>query len=168
MVLNSWKGATAMNDVNERIKILRSEILGLTMESFAERLGVTRSAISNIESGRRNVSEQVFRAIIREFGVREDWLRNGEGEALHSSESKEIDELVKRYDLSELDRIILNKWMALSVSQRRVLDDFVLDVFSEYSGDVSVEVVSADTASNQERLEAYEEYLTQKKKAEGE
>jgi hypothetical protein len=58
--------------------------------------------------------------------------------------------------------------MALSVSQRRVLDDFVLDVFSEYSGDVSVEVVSADTASDQERLEAYEEYLTQKKKAEGE
>lgn len=119
--------------MNERIKKLRSEILGLTMEEFGERVGVTRSAISNIESGRRNVSEQIIKAICREFAVREDWIRNGNGEPLLTSKYSEIDSLVKNYGLSELDRIILNKWMALSFDQRAVLDDFILSVFSDYS-----------------------------------
>lgn len=119
--------------MNERIKKLRIEILGITMEEFGDRVGVTRSAISNIESGRRNVSEQIIKAICREFAVREDWIRNGSGEPLLTSEYSEIDSLVRTHGLSELDRIILNKWMALSSSQRQVLDDFILDIFADYS-----------------------------------
>lgn len=158
--------------MNERIKKLRTEYLRLTMEAFAERLGVTRSAISNIESGRRNVSEQIVRAICREFAVREEWLRDGNGEPILSSQCAELNALVARYELSELDRIILNKWMSLSPEQRRVLDSFVLDVFSEYSGSVSVvapdQTVSPENASDEEREAAYHEYLQQRKKAEGE
>ena len=119
--------------MNERIKKLRIEILGITMEEFGDRVGVTRSAISNIESGRRNVSEQIIKAICREFAVREDWIRNGSGEPLLTSEYSEIDSLVRTHGLSELDRIILNKWIALSSSQRQVLDDFILDIFADYS-----------------------------------
>ena len=119
--------------MNERIKKLRIEILGITMEEFGDRVGVTRSAISNIESGRRNVSEQIIKAICREFAVREDWIRNGSGEPLLTSEYSEIDSLVRTHGLSELDRIILNKWMALSADQRAVLDDFILDIFADYS-----------------------------------
>lgn len=156
--------------MNERIKKLRTELLHLTMEAFAERLGVTRSAISNIESGRRNVSEQVVRAICREFAVREEWLRDGSGDPLLSSQNSEIDALVAKYELSELDRIILNKWMSLSPDQRRVLDGFVLDVFSEYSGSAPEEprrILSPETATDEEREAAYHEYLSEKKKVEG-
>lgn len=63
---------------NERIRILR-KTLNLTMEKFGEALGVTRTAISNIENGNRNVTEQMRRSICREFGVNEIWLRTGEG-----------------------------------------------------------------------------------------
>lgn len=161
--------------MNERIKKLRSEILGLTMEEFGERVGVTRSAISNIESGRRNVSEQIIKAICREFAVREDWIRNGEGIPMLSSENAEIDSLVRKYDLSELDRIILNKWMALSSDQREVLDDFILSVFSDYSEASAPaapiapdHVLDPSTATDEEKLDAYERYLTERKKAEGE
>lgn len=63
----------------ERIKKLR-ETLGLTLESFGEKVGVTRGAISNIEKGNRNLTEQMTKSICREFGVDYIWLTTGEGE----------------------------------------------------------------------------------------
>lgn len=67
--------------MNERIKELR-KFLGLSGEKFGEKLGITRGAVSNIENGSRNVTEQIVKSICREFGVSEQWLRTGEGEML--------------------------------------------------------------------------------------
>lgn len=64
--------------MNERIKLIRKK-LNLTMEKFGERLGVTRTAISNIEAGNRGVTDQMFKSICREFNVNEEFLRTGEG-----------------------------------------------------------------------------------------
>lgn len=68
-----------MTSINERINILRKE-LNLTMDAFGARIGVSRSAISNIVGGNRNVTDQMFASVVREFNVNPDWLRNGEGE----------------------------------------------------------------------------------------
>ena len=65
--------------MNERINKLR-KALGLTLEKFGERLGVGKTAISKLEKGERNVTDQMFKSICREFGVNEEWLRNGTGE----------------------------------------------------------------------------------------
>ena len=65
--------------MNERIKELR-KILGLTSEKFGARLGVGKTAISGIETGRRNVTDQMFLSICREFNVNEEWLRTGNGD----------------------------------------------------------------------------------------
>ena len=65
--------------MNDRIKQLRKE-LGLTLEKFGEKIGVSRSAMGNIENGVRGVTDQMFKSICREFNVREEWLRTGEGE----------------------------------------------------------------------------------------
>ncbi len=62
--------------VNERVKEIRKS-LELTMEKFGERLGVGKVAISCIESGKNNVTEQMIKSICREFGYREEWLRDG-------------------------------------------------------------------------------------------
>ena len=67
-------GATS----NERVKLLR-KTLDLTMEKFGEKIGVKKSAISLIESGKNSLTEQMIKAICREFDVNEEWLRNGEG-----------------------------------------------------------------------------------------
>ena len=62
--------------VNERIKELRIP-QGLTMEQFGERIGIKRSSISLIESGKNNPSDQTIMLICREFGYNEEWLRDG-------------------------------------------------------------------------------------------
>ena len=65
--------------MGERVKELR-KVLGLSGEKFGEKIGVTRSAISDIERGRNGLSEQNILAICREFNVNEEWLRTGTGE----------------------------------------------------------------------------------------
>ena len=74
----------------ERVKEVRKS-LNLTMEQFGNKLGVTKVAISNIEKEKRNLTEQMSRAICREFNVSEEWLKTGEGEMYQQlSEDEEI------------------------------------------------------------------------------
>mgnify|MGYP000211099189 CR=1 FL=1 len=65
--------------MNERIRELR-KALGLTLEKFGESLGVGKTAISKIENGDRNVTDQMQKSICREFNVSTDWLLYGTGE----------------------------------------------------------------------------------------
>lgn len=63
----------------ERVREIRKS-LNLTLEKFGERLGVGKTAISNIETGNRSLTDQMFRSICREYHVSEEWLKNGTGE----------------------------------------------------------------------------------------
>lgn len=62
----------------ERVKEVR-KTLGLTLEKFGEKIGVTKTAISRIEKSERNLTEQMIKSICREFNVDYIWLTTGEG-----------------------------------------------------------------------------------------
>ena len=66
-------------EMNERIKAIRTKA-GLTQDAFAEKIGITKSSVSMLESGRNNPSEQTIRLICREFNVDYAWLTDGVGE----------------------------------------------------------------------------------------
>ena len=66
--------------MNERIAELRKKSLKLSMEEFGKRIGISKSAVNQIEKGVNNPSEQTISLICREFNVNEPWLRIGEGE----------------------------------------------------------------------------------------
>ena len=63
----------------DRVREIRKSF-HLTLEKFGEKLGVGKTAVSNIENGNRSLTEQMIRSICREYHVSEDWLRNGTGE----------------------------------------------------------------------------------------
>ncbi|NSG14206.1 helix-turn-helix transcriptional regulator [Blautia producta] len=63
----------------ERVKELR-KTLNYTLDKFGGKLGVQKAAISKIEKGENNLTEQMLLSICREFSVNEEWLRNGTGE----------------------------------------------------------------------------------------
>ena len=63
----------------ERVLEIR-KTLDLTMDKFGEKLGVQKSAISKIEKGRVNLSDQMVKLICREYNVNYDYLTTGEGE----------------------------------------------------------------------------------------
>ncbi len=84
---------------NDRIKFLRKE-LNLTLVEFSSKLGITHAALSNIENGKRNVTEQIRRAICREFNIDPIWLTTGEGD-------KYIDQSVEL--IATLDKLLHNE-----------------------------------------------------------
>ena len=69
----------------ERVKEIR-KALGLTLEKFGEPLGVGKTAISNIEKGNRNLTEQMTKSICREYSVDYMWLTTGDGEMFMESD----------------------------------------------------------------------------------
>lgn len=63
----------------ERVKAVRKS-LGLTLEIFGAKIGLKKSGLSLIENGRNELTDSNAKAICREFGVNEDWLRTGVGD----------------------------------------------------------------------------------------
>lgn len=101
---------------NERVRELR-KTLGLTLEKFGERLGVKKNAISAIENGRNSLTDQMTKAICREFGVDYIWLTTGEGEMFIDTD----DDFIER-----IDRI-----MAGEDEARKNLFKFMLELSDE-------------------------------------
>ena len=83
----------------ERIRILRKE-LDLTQQMFADRIGMKRNSIAQIEMG-RNTSEQTIVSICREFNVSEDWLRDGIGDMFLPTD--------RNADIAKLTKQLLNE-----------------------------------------------------------
>ena len=111
----------------ERIKEIR-KTLGLTLEKFGEKLGVTKTAISRIEKGERGLTEQMTKSICREFNVNEAWLRTGEGNMFNKTESSAVERLCTELKASELERQIISAYFKIEPNIR---DSFVRRLIHE-------------------------------------
>lgn len=74
--------------MNTRIKEIRKS-KGLTQTDFGKKIGVKGNTITNYETGLRNPSDAIIKAICREFNVNELWLRTGKGEPTSKLEEEE-------------------------------------------------------------------------------
>lgn len=110
-----------------RVREIR-KALGLTLEKFGEKLGVKKNTLSAIENGRNSLTDQMAKAICREYGVNEDWLRDGTGEMFAPDSEEELKALVKRYGLSDSDMVLLRKFMGLDSAARKKVIDFFTEV----------------------------------------
>lgn len=64
--------------IGERIRYLRKDCLKIKSAiEFGNKIGISGSNISNIETGRVNATDRVILDICTVFDVNEDWLRNG-------------------------------------------------------------------------------------------
>ena len=98
--------------MNERLKELR-KAMSLSQEAFGAALGVTKTAICALESGRRNVTKQMVVAICREFNVNETWLLTGDGEMFNELTRAELAARIVGGALNTDNEFILNTFIAL-------------------------------------------------------
>ena len=115
----------------ERVKEVR-RTQGLTLEKFGERLGVKKNSVSQIENGHNRLTDQMAKAICREFGVSESWLRTGEGELfIQISRDQEIMDFVadtmqddkdnfRRRFLLALSRLPEERWADIEAFARQI------------------------------------------------
>ena len=135
--------------MKNRFKLIRQhKDVNLSQEAFGKRLGVTGAAISRIESGNREPSEQIILAICREFNVSEAWLRAGDGEMFVRREPQPLEallvEMLGAQNVTEGDRVLMKNFLELSDASRQEVISFVRRCAQELS-QVPVEVSKMET-----------------------
>lgn len=119
--------------MKERVKELRKK-LGLTLEKFGEKLGVTKQTVSRIENGVNSLTDQMFKSICREFNVNEEWLRNGTGEMFKTAPSDALYKLKQDHNLSEADYVMVEKFVSLQPETRQAVFNYMKEVVASFEG----------------------------------
>lgn len=108
----------------ERIRKAR-KALGLSINKFGSKLGVSGQAISAVELGTRNLTERLAISICREYRVNYDWLMNGDGDMFEDLPRTVIDELCEQFGCDDTDRAIIEAYLNLTSDERSVLKKYI-------------------------------------------
>lgn len=109
---------------NERVREIRKS-QNLTLEVFGARLGVGRAAISNIERGERGLTEQMKKAICREFNVNYDWLVYGEGEMISNLPHSILSDICSAYNCDDDDLKLIEAYLECDPDVRAVIKLYI-------------------------------------------
>lgn len=145
-------------DIGKRIKELRKEYLHMNQTEFASPLGLTQAAIGAYENNLRRVSEPSILSICREYGVSEQWLRDGVGEVFVSGSVAPsiISDLAQEYDLDFFDQAIIGEYLKLDKPTRAALKKKLKEFLKA--------VEDAESDSIGKEVDAYREELKAEKR----
>ena len=113
-----------MDSPENRMKLLR-KTLGLSMEKFGEKIGLTKASISKIESGVTPLTQKNIKLICSVYSVDYFWLTEGEGEMFLEFPDTAIDMIIEDYNLDETDRAFLETYITASSDERKYLKTFL-------------------------------------------
>lgn len=109
--------------MNQRVKEVR-KALGLSGEKFGEPIGVTKTAISLLESGKNNITDQMVKSICLAYNVNETWLRTGEGQ-MFNQEDEFLFDIKKQYKLNDFQVDLIKTYLELDDKDRASIDKFI-------------------------------------------
>ena len=139
--------------MNSRLKDIR-KALRLTQKEFAARLGITDSGISRLEKGQNQLTDQLIRAICREYKVNYEYLKNGIGEMFVEVPQTVVDELCEQYNLDDFDRIMLQEYLKMDEASRNVLKTYIRKICGQISEvDDTQAKIDAEVESYRQELE---------------
>ena len=118
----------------ERVNEVRKS-LGLTLEKFGEKLGVTKTTISRIEKGVNNLTDQMAISICREYNGNYDYLMYGEGEMFDDLPQTIVDELCAQYDLNDFDKALVEMYVSLPAGSRERIKEYMKQLVKKVGWD---------------------------------
>jgi len=104
-------------DFGDRIKARRTE-LGMTQEALAERAGISKGFLSDVENGKRNVSAETLRDLATVLNRTLDFLMSGEESESKSRETVQIPPALA--DLAERENIPFPKLIKLMNARQQI------------------------------------------------
>lgn len=107
----------------------------MTQQEFADKIGVKRNTIAQYEIGRNEPIDTVVTLICREFGVNEEWLRNGNGEMfIEKTVDDEIASFIGGIQMSDTNNFkkrFISALSKLEEDEWEMLEKLVLDMCKE-------------------------------------
>jgi transcriptional regulator with XRE-family HTH domain len=96
LIMESRSKETTNEKKAKRIKEARHE-LGLSQERLGQAMGLSRNTISNIETGRADVTKDFCIFFCLLYSVNSAWLNKGEGE-MFLDENQNLQEVIRIFD----------------------------------------------------------------------
>lgn len=116
-----------MTTINDRIRELRKS-QQLTQTAFGARIGLTKSAVVNMEiPGRAKIADVYVKAMCMAFGANEDWLRTGEGPMFTNTAPDDLDAVLLRYGLPSSLRGLFLCYTKLTYSAQQEVDKAITE-----------------------------------------
>lgn len=82
--------------MKDRLFYLRKTVLNLSRAKFGKPVGMSDGEIKNIENGFTRLKEKMIPLICKEYNVREEWLRTGQGDIFQPvGRGEEIGQIVR-------------------------------------------------------------------------
>lgn len=145
--------------MKERIRKLR-KTLDLTQKAFAERIGMKSNTIATYEMGRAIPSDPAINNICKEFGVREQWLREGIGEMFQPvNKEDELEAFLKKlsqYDPKGFKRRLVTVMGRLTEEDWRGLEHLAHELAEEFRESTTPPDPMVEVADLKQRVEALE------------
>lgn len=119
--------------MHTRIKQVRKNA-GLNQRDFGERISVKQQTVTAYECGNRVPIDAVIASICKAFNVREDWLRNGEGEMYNDlSREEEFAQIAADLfnDNDQFKYKLVKAISKLNTEQLRFLKDLCVELANE-------------------------------------
>lgn len=144
--------------MEKRIQAAR-KAKGLTLKQLGDIIGISESAVSNIERGRNKPSGSTLILLCEKLGIDREWLETGEGDMFAPvSEQDETAKLIESISDSPAMRSLLATWAQLSDENKAVFERFAADYVEDYNR----RKAESDTARTEALLEESEADADQK------
>lgn len=141
-------------EINERVKMIRKS-LGLTQSEFGEKIDVAQGYLTNIENGKRDVTEKILKLICSIYNVSEDWFRNGTGSMFIQNE---WDVFAQSKGLDKDETLFLKAYMSIDKNIRQAAIKQFVQFYNE-------QAVSFEEEKSR-KLEQYGQELDSEKNSE--
>ena len=119
--------------MEKRIQAAR-KAKGLTLKQLGDIIGISESAVSNIERGRNKPSGSTLILLCEKLGVNREWLETGEGDMFApTTEQAETARMIEAISDSPAMRSLLATWAQLSDENKAVFERFAADYVEDYN-----------------------------------
>lgn len=123
-----------MDAINERFKELR-KACKKNQTDFGKILGLSVSGVSDIEVGRRSVTDKhlIMLSNWDEYNVNIDWLRTGNGEMFLPNETDTLEAIRQEYHLTDQQFKFVSNFLRLPENEKDIIFNFLQSVFDNGS-----------------------------------
>ena len=83
--------------ISKRIKHLRNT-LNMSQAEFARAIYISNGYIAELECEHRKVNDRIIHLISLTFGVKEKWLKTGEGDMFFNTSGEKLQRMVSLYN----------------------------------------------------------------------
>lgn len=150
--------------MNDRIMALR-KALKLSQAEFGDKIGLTRSGISNVESGIRQVQERHIKLILSAFPqVSEEWLRHGTG-PMFIQDDNPVRQIMQRYNFPDIVKQFLVAYDRLTPDEQKAVLKYTTELVAAIVGNGDPAQMTEEEEIDAE-VEAYRQQLINQKKVE--